>query len=442
MSIQVLYDMNGKMCSCGKVHTLPVKDIIVGSGVVNRIPELVKQYGGTKVFVLSDVNTYPVAGEKVCNLLKENGIAYTSYVLQDKHVEPSEKAVGSVMMHYDYACDLIITAGSGVLNDISKILSCVSKNPYFIVGTAPSMDGYASGSSSMERDGLKISLNTRCADVVIGDIDILATAPAHMLKAGLGDMIAKYTSICEWRMAQILVGEYYCEEIAELVRVAVKRCVDNADGLLKRDPVAIEAVFEGLVLTGVAMAYAGVSRPASGVEHYFSHCWDMRAASFGTKYDLHGIQCGVGTWYAVNLYEKLRTVTPDKQKALAFAKSFDLAAWHEKLHAFLGEGALAMIELEKKEGKYDVEKHAARLDLIVEHWDELLAIMDAELPTVDALANLLETIEAPKTLQEMDMDASVLPTTFCATKDIRDKYVLSRLCWDLGILDEFAESLQ
>ena len=103
-------------------------------------------------------------------------------------------------------------------------------------------------------------------------------------------MLAKYVSICEWRIANLITGEYYCETIAQMVRTALKKCVDNAEGLLKRDEEAIKAVFEGLIIGGVAMSYAGVSRPASGVEHYFSHVWDMRALEFGTNMDLHGIQ--------------------------------------------------------------------------------------------------------------------------------------------------------
>ena len=39
-----------------------------------------------------------------------------------------------------------------------------------------------------------------------------------------------------------------------------------------------------------------------------------------------------------------------------------------------------------------------------------------------------------------DPDA-VVPDTFRATLDIRDKYILSTLAWDLGILDEIAEAI-
>ena len=340
------------------------------------------------------------------------------------------------MMHYDTSCDIIIGVGSGVVNDIAKILSNISGKPYIIVGTAPSMDGYASASSSMTRDGLKISLPSRSADVIIGDTDILCQAPLHMMKAGLGDMIAKYVSICEWRISHLITGEYYCEDIAQLIRSALKRCTDNAAGLLQRDEAAVQAVFEGLVIGGVAMNYAGLSRPASGVEHYISHVLDMRGAEYGIPVDLHGIQCAIGTVIAVALYEKIRKITPDREKALAYAAAFDKEAWFSQLRQLLGKGAESMIALEAKEGKYDVAAHKERLEVILAHWDEILQIMDEELPSSAQLDVLMDTIEAPKTLASIGVDEGMLPVIFRATKDIRDKYVLSRLAWDLGVLDE------
>jgi len=435
MSIEKMNAMNGKLCSCGKVHSFQA-DILIGNGVIRQIPQLIEKYQGTKVFVLSDKNTYAAAGGTVCRILQQAGIPYGSYSFQSDALEPDEGSVGSAVMHYDASCDIIVAVGSGVINDIGKILSHMTGKPYIIVGTAPSMDGYASASSSMTRDGLKISLPTRSADVIIGDTDILCQAPLHMMKSGLGDMIAKYVSICEWRIAHLICGEYYCEEIAQLIRSALKRCVDNAEGLLQRDPAAVQAVFEGLVIGGVAMNYAGLSRPASGVEHYISHVLDMRGAEFGTKVDLHGIQCAIGTLIAVGLYEKVRSVTPDAEKALAYAKAFDYEDWSRQLRQLLGKGAESMIALEAKEGKYDIAGHAQRLEIILTHWEDILQIMEEELPSYAQLVNLFDAIEAPKTLVQIGIDEGLLPTVFRATKDIRDKYVLSRLAWDLGILDE------
>ena len=428
-------------CHCGKEHISSVEEINVGKGAINSLPDYIKRYNAKKVFVLADINAYSVAGEKICDDFKKRNVAHSVYVFKDNHLEPDEAAVGSAIMHYDQECDLIVAAGSGVINDIGKILSKTTGNPYIIVATAPSMDGYASATSSMSMDGLKVSLPTRCPDVIIGDTDILKSAPLHMLKAGLGDMLAKYISICEWRIANLITGEYYCESVANMIRTALKECVDNAVGLLRRDEAAIEAVFNGLVAGGVAMAYAGVSRPASGVEHYFSHIWDMRGLEFGTSVDLHGVQCAIGTFLSLKLYEQIKTITPDKQKALDYAGKFDFEKWSSELRAFLGKGAESMIAQEEKEGKYDLQKHKARLGVITENWNQILEIINEELPDLVETENLFKLIGLPVSCEEIGIDKEILPMTFKATKDIRDKYVLSRLCWDLGIIDEMAKKI-
>ena len=427
-------------CPCGKAHTIAIDEVVVGSGAVNRLPEFVKKYG-KKAFVVADVNTYQAAGEKVCGLLQEAAVPYSSFIFRDTALEPDERTVGAAFMHYDPDCDVIVGVGSGVINDICKILSNLTGHPYIIVGTAPSMDGYASATSSMSRDGVKVSLPSRCADVIIGDTDILKTAPDHMLRSGLGDMLAKFVSIAEWRIANLITGEYYCQEVAQLIRSAVKKGVDNAQGLLRREDAAIEAVFEGLVIGGVAMAYAGVSRPASGVEHYFSHVWDMRGLEFGTQVDLHGIQCAMATMKAVELYEKVMEYVPDWEKAHAYVETFDLEDWNDALREFLGSSAETMIELEKKEGKYRKDTHAKRFALIQKHWEDILSILRQELPSGENLRNLLDQVGISCDLATIGVDAECARMTFRATKDIRDKYVLSRLAWDLGILEELCETL-
>lgn len=435
MSMERLMAMNGAPCGCGREHSFSA-DVVTGSGAVEKLPEYVNKYGAQKVYLLSDENTWQAAGARVYDILTAAGAVCVSHCFHEKELEPDEKSVGSAVMHFQWDCQLVVAVGSGVINDIGKMVAAMAHLPYIIVGTAPSMDGYASATSSMNRDGLKVSLNTKGADVIIGDTDILRQAPLHMMKAGLGDILAKYVSICEWRMAGIITGEYYCEEVAQLVRDALAQCVERAEGLLRRDEDAVQAVFEALVISGVAMNYAGCSRPASGLEHYVSHCLDMRFVEFGTPMDLHGIQCAIGTRIAVGLYEKLKTVKPDREKAKAYAAAFDYDSWSKELRAFLGRGADSMIALEKTEKKYDTQRHEARLEVILEHWSELMQIVEEELPTPAQLDAILDVIEAPRTLTEIGVDEALIPMIFRCTKDIRDKYVLSRLCWDLGVLDE------
>ena len=420
-------------CACGKVHPSFDCRVITGAGALSRIPEALADLHMTRVYILSDVNTEKAAGKRVKELLTAAGIPFSDFIFSAHHLEPDEKAVGSAVLHFDYKCDGIVCVGSGVLNDIGKIVSRMTRLPYLIAATAPSMDGYASATSSMARDGLKVSCESRCPDVIVGDTDILREAPEKMLLSGLGDMLAKYISIAAWRISHLINGEYYCETVADMVRKALKRCTDNASGLKKRDPEAVEAVFEGLILGGAAMNIAGVSRPASAGEHYMSHVWDMRGLSFGTPVDLHGIQCAIATLESAKRYEALRTFTPDREKAAAHINAFDFEEWSAVLRDFIGGGAEAMIALEAKEKKYDAASVLARVDRIIEHYGEILAIAKEEIPPVETLEALYDSLGMPKKPHEIGIDDALLPMTFRTSKDIRDKYVLARLYFDLGI---------
>lgn len=442
ISLESLIKQGSFTCECGHIHKPGVEKVIIESGAIAKLPGVLREIGCKKPFLLSGHDTFSAAGDKVCSALEQAGLSYSKYVFPYSPVRPTEFTVGSAVMHFDYSCDAIIGIGSGVINDTGKILAKATNLKYIIVATSPSMDGFVSGTSSMDRDGLKVSLYTTAAWGVIGDLDVLCAAPMHMLQAGVGDMLAKIVSLGEWKLANIIVDEYYCPVIAALVETALGRVISSASGLVKRDPESLKAVMEGLIIAGIAMNYAGASRPASGMEHYFSHIWDMRSLAFeNAKYEHHGIQAGLGTLYSLKVYEYVRkNVRPNKEKALKYVSDFSLDDWNRKLLDFVGPGAEAMIAGESIEHKYSPEKHALRLQIILDRWDEIKAVMDT-LPSYDDVRKLMVSIGEPSSASIIGYDDSQVNTVFTMTKDIRDKYVGSRLLWDLGILEEVADNV-
>jgi len=108
---------------------------------------------------------------------------------------------------------------------------------------------------------------------------------------------------------------------------------------------------------------------------------------------------------------------------------------------FLGTGADAMIRQEETEGKYDLSKHAARLERILQNWDRITEIIREEIPSPPQLLAVLQTIGISPAPADWGLEDSCLPMIFQSTKDIRDKYVLSRLVWDLGWMDPILKVL-
>ena len=441
IELKDLIELGAFDCSCGKKHAPGVAKVIIEKGAVKALPALLEEIGAKKPFLLSGHDSFAAAGEAVCSVLEEAGYSYTKYVFPISPVRPTEYTVGSALMHFDYGCDAIIGIGSGVINDTGKMLARATGMKYIIVATAPSMDGFVSGTSSMDRDGLKTSIYSTAAWGVIGDLDILCNAPMHLLRAGVGDMLAKITSLMEWKLAKIIVGEDYCEATAALVERALNQVMNQAEKLLERDPDAVRAVMEGLLIAGIGMNFAGVSRPASGMEHYFSHIWDMRSLAFeDAKFEQHGIQAGLGTLYTLMAYETFLKggYRPEWERARKYVENFSLEDWNSKLLAFIGPGAEAMIEGENKEHKYDIAKHEARFAVIEKNWSRIVDII-CTLPPSGEIRALMESIGFPTSASIIGYDDAQVKTTFTMTKDIRDKYVGTRLFWDLGILDEIAD---
>ena len=443
MSLQELVCSQGYDCGCGKRHVCAMDYLKIGPGAIRYAPDMVRAMGCGKPFLVCDRNTWEAAGKQADGLLTAADMEHRVYIVpcEGQKIAPAEWEVGSVLMHFDPSCDLLLGVGSGVVNDICKVVGNAVGKKSAIIGTAPSMDGYASNSSAMEINRVKMTLFNRAPKGILLDTDILARAPMRMLWAGLGDMAAKYIALCEWRISHTVTGEYYCEDVARLMRAALKKVVDAAEGIPERKPEAIQSIAEGLVISGIAMAYAEISRPASGTEHYFSHMWEMMALERNQPYDLHGVQVGIGTVLMMKLYRKIREIAPDREKAAAYWQAMTQEKWERQIRRIFGRTAPEIIEMERKGKKNDPADHEERLNRIIGHWDGILSAINEELPDERKLRTLMENTGMPVKPSQIGISLEDTVNAFIGARDARMKYMGCTLLWDLGLTDEFAAYL-
>ncbi len=309
-------------CNCSqKKHTAPIKLIEVSQGAVEKVAEILKDY--KKVFMVADKNTYEVAGKRVEQLLKEAGILSHICIIDEPEL-PTNANVGKVLIEsgidddvYDINSfstnpDYILAVGSGSVNDICRMVSYRLGVEYGVVGTAPSMDGYVSVVAPLIVGNRKIVYTCSTARHIIIDLDICANAPYELLLAGVGDMIGKYVAILDWEISQKLTGEYYCPKVASMVLEATDKCIDLAVSLKERKINTIKNTIEGLILSGLGIAYTGSSRPASGTEHMVGQTWEIMDIENGKVPNLHGIEVGEATFAAILMFKKLYEETNEE----------------------------------------------------------------------------------------------------------------------------------
>ena len=429
-------------CLCGKPHSMNINKVIIENGAINKVPGVVKELGCKKVLLVADSNTYEVAGKKVAALLKENGVAYKSFVYKvTRDLVPDEEAVGKLLLQVEKTTDLIITVGSGVLNDIVKFVSCRTSIPSIVVATAPSMDGYASDSSALIIDNLKTSVVSSYPTVIIGDTDILKKAPMRMILAGLGDMIGKYSALSDWQVSRIINGEYYCDVTARISSDAIKKCVDNIEGVKKRENAAVENVMDGLVRTGIAMSFVGNSRPASGAEHHMSHFWEMKFLFEGKEALLHGTKVGLTSIIVAKLYEMLAVRKVDFEESVRKAHTFDEKAWKQSISDLYGKAAPGILAMSEKDDRNSIEKRIARIQIIKDNFADIIKIAKAA-ESEARVKSIMNDAGAPVKPQEVGVDKQTVIDSISMAKEVRPRYTILNLLSDLGLLEEFINEMK
>lgn len=439
MALHELLDHSFR-CDCGRIHNVDIKAVYIESNALAKVPELIRDGGWTKAFVIADGNTYAAAGEKLVEHLTAAGIPYSKVIFADSALVPDEHAIGRIMMRFDPACDVIIGVGAGTINDMSRFTSFRLGVPYMIVATAPSMDGYASTVAPLITNNLKTTYEAVMPKAIIADLDVLTHAPQEMIAAGFGDILGKYTCLVDWKLSSIINGEYYCETVVEMMRTALNRTIALKEGLAQRDKEALQKLMEALVLAGVAMSYVGNSRPASGCEHHMSHFWEMRYLFEGRKPVLHGAKVGMSCRLALKLHDYLRSENLTAEDLLSRSIEFDYSSWKAEMERAYGKGAPEIIELEEQTGKNSFESWNKRLHSTADHWDEIQAII-SDMPASEDVAALLTCVKGPAYPHQVGLTAEALWDGVMYAKELRSRYTVLQLLWDINLLQQYADRL-
>ena len=407
----------GVDCECGRRHTCSIEKVYIEKGAVARLAELCANY--SSVLLVADENTYAAGGEKVTASLADKKI--TKVIFDGKTVLiPDERAIDRVNADLGSA-EIIIALGSGVIQDLCKYVSYFSGIPYIDVATAPSMDGYASDGAAMILKGMKETVKAGLPLAIVCDVDILKNAPLDMIKAGYGDIIGKYSALSDWRLSNIVNGEYLCEYIYSTTAEMIEKTRALAKGLMERDEESISALMEALVVVGIMMSFAGSSRPASGSEHHLSHFFEIVGIVRGEEYFPHGIDVAYSTVVTSSIREEImESAFPNKKFSIPREE------YEEKMQRIYGSVAGGCIALQDKVGNYALD----RTEKYLENEKEIKKLMRS-VPTAWEIEKMLSLVGLDVSEFYKMYGREKINAAISYAKDLKDRYTVLWLYYDL-----------
>lgn len=296
-------------CVCGNHHRIDMKHLITGSGAIRKLPEVTAPFINKKddvILLLCDRNTWEAGGREADEILRAAGHKTKVVTLTTPNYPvliPNEAALGTVLVNVTDDVGLMIGIGSGTISDITKLVAYKTRHDSIVIGTAPSMDGYASMNAAFVIGGHKITYPAHYHYCIVADTAIMKDAPMEMMRAGYGDIVGKYTALSDWRLTKAVNDEHYCAVTAQLVQNAVDLCVANTENYFRREENAVNHMNEALILTGISMGITGYTRPASGSEHHLAHYWELDAIEKGIAHPLHGNSVGLASIASAEVYD-------------------------------------------------------------------------------------------------------------------------------------------
>ena len=185
--------------------------------------------------------------------------------------------------------------GGGRTIDVTKFAAHMAGIPMVAVATNLAHDGIASPVSSLEHESGKGSYGVVMPVAVAVDLDRVRSAPDPLASAGIGDVVSNLSAVADWELAAADTGEQVDGLAAAMARSAA-HAVLHQPGDARSDGF-LTVLAEALVLSGLAMAVAGSSRPCSGGDHEIMHAIDQLYPGASS----HGELAGVGALFCAHL---------------------------------------------------------------------------------------------------------------------------------------------
>jgi len=395
-------------CTCGREHELRTKLVVCEYGALKNFDKYMADCGLTGFrTVIYDTNTYNLPS--ITHVPADQEI-----VLEAKGLHSEKGLIENMMTMLERTPDYIVVVGGGTLMDFGRYSAWKLGIPFVAIPTIVSSDGFTADICSIIIDGQKKSIPMQAADAVICDMDVVSGAPMFLSIAGVQDIMAKYVSIADWKIAHLVSGEYFCPMVCDMAQEALDIMVRCANELAEGKAPDFEAVAYTQMLSGLTMQILSNSRAASGAEHLVAHLVEMKPRGFENAHGMHGECVGIGTIMCASAYHKLA------EKETIEVKPFEPVneQWVRDVFGELADGIL-------KENENDVLK-TFDPENIKEKWPQIREII-ATIPKAEELIELYTKIGAKHSLEELGIDESVREEFLDISSAIRNRLTLARM---------------
>ena len=167
--------------------------------------------------------------------------------------------------------DTAIAFGGGLAIDAAKYVAWKTGKRFIAIPTVISADVSVCRAVAVRQDWKVRYLGDKMPDQLIIDFDIIQSAPPHINRGGICDILSCYTALKDWEISNADIGEAIDLQKVEKTRRLLSRLFEHQKEIRDVTEDGIKFLIEGYIEEVRLCEEYGSPRPEEGSEHFFAY---------------------------------------------------------------------------------------------------------------------------------------------------------------------------
>ncbi len=170
---------------------------------------------------------------------------------------------------------VVVGIGGGTALDTAKFLAWRTGKRLVQIPTITSVDAGFTDAVGVRVDGRVRYVGRVEPELVVLDLDLVRSAPPHLNRAGIGDVLSCLTGLHDWRLAvDAGAPPPWRDDLAALARRLLAELDDATAEVRAASPDGVRFLVSAYRRIGAACAEAGHSRFEEGSEHFWAYAYE------------------------------------------------------------------------------------------------------------------------------------------------------------------------
>ncbi len=171
----------------------------------------------------------------------------------------------------------VVGVGGGVVMDAAKWVGWSLDLPFYLAPSSVSVDAMVTPTVAV-RESIGVQYQGfAVADRIIVDMDLVHTAPIHLNRAGIGDLLSIHTGLFDWQLGAAASVATVDDRVAAAAAVILDETIEASDEIARVSERGLTAVMMGYSDINDMCVELGHAQMQEGSEHFFAYLAELVA---------------------------------------------------------------------------------------------------------------------------------------------------------------------